>query len=205
MVVGGCAPQEQLERCLRVLELKALVLELLDLRSDLFRCRRARVDLEPELASPLDHIAAAALLADDDVAAVADDTRIQVLVRPRVGGDRVDVDAALVRECGVADERQARVRLDVGDVVDVAREFRQAVEVLSGGTLDAELEHEVRDDRGEVRVAGALAVAVDRALHLPRSRGDRGERVRHRELAVVVHVDADAAPERAHGVGDGAR
>ena len=131
------------------------------------------------------------------------DARIEVLVRARVGGDRVDVDAALVRERGVADERQPRVRLDVGDVVDVARELRQPVEVLARCTLDAELEHEVRDDRGEVRVPGALAVAVDRALHLARSRGHRRERVRHRELAVVVRVDADAAPERADGVGDG--
>ena len=197
------AAQEQLERRLRVLELKALVLELLDPRGDGLRRRRRRIDLEPELASALDHVAAAALLADDDVPPVADRARIEVLVRSRVGGDRVDVDAALVRERSVADERQPPVRLDVGDVVDETRELGQAVEVLARRTLDPELEHEVRDDRGQVRVPGALAVAVDRALHLARTRGHRRERVGHRELAVVVRVDADAGSERADGVGDG--
>ena len=202
-VAVGRAPHEELERGLRVLELEALVLQLLQLGRDLLRRRRRRIDLETELASPLDHVAAPALLADDDMPPVADGARIEMLVRPRVGGDRMDVDAALVSERRVADEGQPHVRLDVGDVVDVAGELRQAAELFARGTLDAELEHEVRDDRGEIRVPRALAVAVDRPLHLARTRGDRSERVRHRELAVVVRVDADGAPERADGVGDG--
>ena len=98
-----------------------------------------------------------------------------------------------------------RFGLDVGDVVDEPRELRQPVEVLARRALDAELEHEVRDDRGEVRVPRSLAVAVDRALHLARSCGDRRERVGHRELAVVVGVNADAGPERPDRVGNGLR
>ena len=39
----------------------------------------------------------------------------------------------------------------------------------------AELDLEARDDRDEVRVAAALAVAVQRALHLPRAGLDRGD------------------------------
>ena len=44
----------------------------------------------------------------------------------------------------------------------------------------------------EVGVAGALAAAVHRALHLARADLDRGERVRDAALGVVVAVDADA-------------
>ena len=63
--------------------------------------------------------------------------------------------------------------------------------------LDPHLQREVRDDRGEVAVAGALAVAVDRALHLDRAAAHAGERVGHAGAGVVVevHRDADVAAE----------
>ena len=63
------------------------------------------------------------------------------------------------------------------------------------------------DDRGEVGVAAALAVAVHRALDEQRALGDGGERVRHAALGVVVAVDAErgvgSAPrDGAHRGGD---
>ena len=43
----------------------------------------------------------------------------------------------------------------------------------------------------EVGVAAALAEAVDGALHLRAPACDRGQRVGHADLAVVVRVDAE--------------
>ena len=48
----------------------------------------------------------------------------------------------------------------------------------------------------EVGVAGALAVAVDGALHVRAARLDRDERVRDRAAGVVVRVDAERHVER---------
>jgi hypothetical protein len=57
------------------------------------------------------------------------------------------------------------------------------------------LERENRHHAGDVAVAGALAVAVDRALHVRRADVDRRQRVRDPEADVVVRVDADARLE----------
>ncbi len=54
-----------------------------------------------------------------------------------------------------------------------------------------QLQLQRRDDRDQVRVPAALAVAVHRALHQPRARLHRHERVRHGAAGVVVGVDAD--------------
>ena len=55
----------------------------------------------------------------------------------------------------------------------------------------AHLELEIGDAGDEVAVAGALAVAVDRALDLQRAGLDARERVGDAEAAVVVGVDAE--------------
>ena len=113
------APDEQLERRLRVLEAEALALELLDLQRELARERPVGIELEPVRARRLDHVVAPAQLADQDAPLVADARGVDVLVRARVDRDGLDVDPALVRERGVADERQPRVRGEVRDLVDV--------------------------------------------------------------------------------------
>ena len=75
-----------------------------------------------------------------------------------------------------------------------------------GSTVRSELELEVGDDGDEVGVAGALAVAVDAALHVRGAGRDRGERVGNGTAAVVVGVDADAGAggldHVEHDVGD---
>ena len=55
--------------------------------------------------------------------------------------------------------------------------------------------------RGEVAVAGAFAVAVDRALHLHRAGAHGGQRVGHAEAAVVVRVDAERRAGQMRGGG----
>ena len=54
----------------------------------------------------------------------------------------------------------------------------------------AHLQLQVGDDRDQVGVAGALADAVDRALHLRGAGFDGGQRVGDRAAGVVVGVDA---------------
>jgi hypothetical protein len=70
-----------------------------------------------------------------------------------------------------------------------------------------ELDLQVGDDAREVRVAAALAVAVDGSLDERRALGHRGQRVRDPALGVVVRVDAERGagqlrPHGAHRLGD---
>ena len=64
-------------------------------------------------------------------------------------------------------------------------------EVLARDRLVSHLQREVGDDRREVAVPGALAVPVDRPLHLDRAAAHAGERVRHTGSRVVVQVHRD--------------
>ena len=74
------------------------------------------------------------------------------------------------------------------------RGLGQQPQPLGGHALVAELELQRGQDRDQVGVAAALAVAVDRALDQPRAGLDRGERVGDAALGVVVGVDADLDP-----------
>ena len=87
--------------------------------------------------------------------------------------------------------RRVGVRLLVRDLGDVVRHLAQPAERLLGHHAVAQLELEIRDQRHQVEVAAALAVAVDRPLHLHAARPHRGERVGHREPRVVVRMDAE--------------
>ena len=61
----------------------------------------------------------------------------------------------------------------------------------SGQAAVTELELEVADDRRQVGVAGALADAVERPLHVAGAAGDGRHRVGDGAARVVVAVDAD--------------
>ena len=56
--------------------------------------------------------------------------------------------------------------------------------------LEFRLEREVGHDADHVGVAAALAVAVDGGLHVAHAGGHRRQRVGHRQLGVVVRMDA---------------
>ena len=97
--------------------------------------------------------------------------------------------------CANADEPDVgrlRVERHVHQLGHVVRDGREPLQPVGGDGLDPHLQGEVRDDRGEVAVAGALAVAVDGALHLDGAAADAGERVGHAGAGVVVEVDGDA-------------
>ena len=78
-----------------------------------------------------------------------------------------------------ARRRAAHVRLraaqtrDVDDLGDEVGRLAQALELLVARALEPHLQRERRDDRDQVGVAAALAVAVDRALHLASRRPRR--------------------------------
>ena len=52
------------------------------------------------------------------------------------------------------------------------------------------LQSEVSEERDHVRVPGALAVTVDRRLHVAHTGVDRRERIRHSKFGVVMRVDS---------------
>jgi hypothetical protein len=105
--------------------------------------------------------------------------------------NRRDVEAALVREGALPDEGLALVRLEVRELVHELRDVGELLQLRGGDAVVAALQLEDRDDRDEVRVAAALAEAVDGALHLHAAGLDARDGVGDRELAVVVAVDAE--------------
>ena len=96
-----------------------------------------------------------------------------------------------MRERRRSDVGRLRVRSDVDELGDVVRHRREPFQAVGRDRLDPHLQREVRDHGREVAVAGALADAVDRALHLPGARPHCRERVGDRASGVVVRVDRD--------------
>ena len=116
---------------------------------------------------------------------------VDVLVGVGLAGDGGRVQAGLVGERGHADVGLRVVGRQVHELGDVVAHRREPLHPALGQRLDAELQREVRDADHEVGVAGALAVAVDRALQLRRPGEHRGDRVGDRAAGVVLGVDAD--------------
>ena len=77
----------------------------------------------------------------------------------------------------------------VGEFVHEIGQLREPRQVRD--EFQAHLRLQTGDDGGEVAVAGAFAVTVDRPLHLHRSGADGGQRVGHAQAAIVVRVDAE--------------
>ncbi len=100
------------------------------------------------------------------------------------------VDAALVGEGRPAHVRLVVVGRDVDDLGHVAGHVGQLGQAAGRDRLELGLEFEVGQDADQVGVAAALAVAVDGALDVPGAVHHRGQRVGHRQLRVVVAVDA---------------
>ena len=130
-------------------------------------------------------------------------SRIDVFEGRRVGTDAGDVHSALVGKGVAPDVGLVGVGREVQQLIDEVRRLSEPAQLLIAETLVAELQLQVGDDRDQVRVAGALAVAVDRALDLARADLDRRERVCDTtfEVVVAVNADADAVSERRQGGG----
>ena len=190
-VAGKLAADEKLEAGFGALVLEALALLLLDGLEEVADLVLGEGVVDAELVDLDEQVALAGELADEDAAAVADETGVDVLVGALVLHDAGDVVAGLVGEGALADEGGLGVRHEVGELVDVVGDLGEARELVVLDDVDAHLELEVGGDGEEVGVAAALAVAVYATLHLPDARLDGGEAVGDGEADVVVAVDAE--------------
>src|SRR3954447_25812488 len=190
LVLAALAPHQQLERPVGRLEVVAAVLELLDAIDD--PRRGGVVDGEPRRGRLLGRRPAPAQLRDQQLADVADAVGLDAFEGRGVGAHAGDGQSALVGEGVLAHVRLVGVGHEVEQLVDEVRDLGELLEAIGPDDVVAHLELEVGDDRDEVRVAGALADAVHRPLHLPRARVDGGQGVRHAALGVVVAVEPDA-------------
>ena len=184
---------QQLERRVGALILKAGVLELFDLAQNRFHRRVGIVHIEPELLGFVNHVAAARQVGDQNALVVTDQFGVNMFIGFAVFLDSGDVQPALVGEGAGANVGLTLVRLDIGQLVHGTGNRRQALELARADTPVAQLELEVGHDRAQIGVPAPLAKAVDRTLHLTGSGLHPGQRVGHRQLAVVVAVNAQPA------------
>ncbi len=127
----------------------------------------------------------------EDALRVADARGVDVLEGLRGLLDGGDVQASLVREGGAPHVRGVRTEGDVGQLGDEVRRLGEALELRVAQHPVPHLQLQRGDDRDQVRVAAALAVAVHRTLHVARAGRHGDEAAGHRTVAVVVDVDAD--------------
>ena len=190
LVAAGLLAQQQLERAVGGLELVAVVLELLDALED---ARRAVVvELEAGRSRPSRRPCRAPESSETSrsrrLPTSAGSTCSKVVASARMPA------ACSPALCAKACLPTYGWPTSGGRLSSSSTKCAVSVSRAScsgASTLDAHLQLEVGDDRDEVRVAGALADAVDRALHLRRAGLDRDERVGDGAAAVVVPVDAE--------------
>ena len=102
------------------------------------------------------------------------------------------VHAAFVSERGDADPRLARVGLEVRDLIHEMRQLAQFRQRRFRHRAAAHFQSERGNDADQIAIAGAFAVAIDRALHLRCADVHRGDGIGDAEAAIVVRVNADA-------------
>src|SRR5947208_5867004 len=200
---------EELERRLGPLEGEALRLEVLQVAEERRHRRLVRLEVEAETGRLVEEVRAPGQVRDQHALAVADQVRVDVLVGGRVLLHRGHVEPALVSEGALSDEGLALVGLQVGQLVDQVGDLGELLQLRGRDAVLPVLQLQHRDHRHQVRVPTALAEAVDRALHLHAAVRDALHRVRDRQLAVVVAVDAERgwhrAPGRVHAGADRGR
>ena len=86
------------------------------------------------------------------------------------------------------------------------RQTEERLVSLSGAHRGvAQLQFQVGDDRCQVGIAAALAIAVHAALHVGGAGLHGGQGVGHGHVGIVVGVDADHAVEALADFGDESR
>ena len=188
--------QQQLERRVGRLERVAARLHLLDPLGDPGEHVAVAGQVVAELASLELDARASGHVRDEHAHVVAHRLGVGVLVERRVDADRAGVQTRLVGEGGRTDVRLTRVGRDVRELADRVGDARALPQPPVGEHRPGALELEVGDDGHQVGVAGALAVAVEGALHVRRTGVDGGQRVGDGATRVVVAVDAQPGTGR---------
>ena len=111
----------------------------------------------------------------------------------------------LVREGSPTGVRLVGVGGDVGDLGDGVRDADRLLQRAVGQAVDAEFDLQVGDHHEKVGVAGALAVAVGRDLHVGGAGLDSGHRVGDGTTGVVLAVDAQSHARSLAHIGDDLR
>ena len=193
------AGQQQFQRGVGRLELVALELEPFQFIEHILDRRSLLVDVKPEFARLHDDAAPARHVGHEHARAVADGGGIDVFVAPRHLLRGVGVETSLVGEGG--DARQ-RAPLDWAADWPARPGMGKIPQLRKAGPAErraAHFQEKIGQDRDQVGVPGAFAIAVDRPLHQRRARGDSCERRRHGQPGIVVAVHADVfAAELAH-------
>ena len=140
----------------------------------------------------IEHVAAAGKIAHQHALPVAHRFRRDVLVGRRILQHRAHVHAALVGERAVADVGLIVAQRQVGQLGDEARHRGQARQLLRPDGGVAQLQLQVGDDRAQIGVAAALAIAVHAALHVRGALLHGRERIGHGHIGIVMRMDADA-------------
>ena len=188
--------RQKLERCVGGFIGVADRLAVFDLVEQADDARIVLVDDKPDALELGEHVGAAGLIGDQQLAPVADRFRRDVLVGRRLLHDRRRMDAGLGGEGAFADIGRVAVGRAVEHLVERMRDVGERLQLFVRHA-DIEvlrklgLELQRRDDRDQIGVAATLAEPVERALDLARAGAHRGERIRHRLLGVVVGMDAD--------------
>ncbi len=89
-----------------------------------------------------------------------------------------------------ADIGHGSFRAEVGQLADIVRHLGELGQLVIGEAVYPHLQLEVGYHRAQVGVAAALAVAVYSPLDLAGSRPDRGQGIGHRQVGVIVGMDA---------------
>jgi hypothetical protein len=166
-------------------------LALLDPLDDLLDDVRPRGDVHAEFGGLQLDGRAAGHLGDEDALVVADDLRVQVVVHLRRHLDRRRVQPGLVRERGRPDVGRVGVRCQVRDLGDRVRDALHLGQAAVGQDVPPHLGDQAADHGEQIRVAGALPVAVGGPLHVRRAGIHGGQGVGHRATRVVLGVDAE--------------
>ena len=106
----------------------------------------------------------------------------------------VDVQTAFVRERRHSHVGRADIVRHVGQLIHKMGQISESGQIQA--EIDAHLQLQIRHRGGQVAVAHALAIAVDRPLHLHRSRADGRESVGDSDPAIVVRVDSHGNSQR---------
>ena len=198
---AGRRPHEQFQRPVSNFEVVAGVLEILQLGDDVADLLVAQFDthllgLEGDGRAP-------GHLRQDEAGRIADRFWVDVGVGTGSAGDRARVYTSFMGERRQADEGLVRVGCEVDDLGDVARNRGKQSQALVPYGLDAHLQAQVGDDRGQVGVAGPFAVTVDATLHMVRPFAHGHDGIGDCTTGIVMEMHPEPALGYLAGLGDG--
>ena len=204
LALAQSGPEHQFQGGFGPFELKALEFQFLDAVQGFRHHRVFGGKVQAEVPGLEDDVAFAREFRHRDVPGIAHRFRVDVFVGPGVALHRGGVHAPLVGKGALAHVGLIAVGAHVGQLIDKAGEFAEALEVGLTEAIYAHLELQIGDDGAEIGVAAALPHAVDGPLDLVAARLHRGQGVGHRQLGVVVGVDAQGDLGKAlfHGFDD---